>query len=181
MQVKPLGAPSTASSSPSSAQSPAQASRERAIAKLTSQPAQPTQQVVKNQNSISPEELSAIQPNRIDTETVSEMVDEAVAEETQPAQKPPQDPALSRQFAQLARQEKILRQKVQQQEQAMKSREAALVAREAQLSSSQPDLSKYIPRDRLSQDTLSVLAEAGISYDQLTQQLINQQPTDPRV
>lgn len=148
---------------------------------------QPEPQVVQNQSRISAEEMGAIIPKpQIDRQTDNEQVETAAAEETngqeaaEPQQsKPVQDPALSRQFAQLARQEKALRQKAQAQEQAIKAREAALAQREAQLQAQQPDLSKYIPRDRLIQDPISVLDEANISYDDLTQRYVTRQPVDP--
>lgn len=143
---------------------------------------QPQQRVVQNQSQIEVEEIGAIipQPN-IDTQTGSEQL-EAVAEETPQEQKPVQDPALSRQFAQLARQEKALRQKAQQQDQALKAREAALAEREARLTS-QPatDLSKYIPKDRFLQDPISVLEENGLNYDDLTQRYVTRAPVDPSV
>ena len=70
-----------------------------------------------NPNNISPEEMSAIQPQTQETqEVVQETVQEPAKEE-----KPQIDPRVSKQFAQLARQEKALRAKVQQQEQAFKA------------------------------------------------------------
>lgn len=152
-----------------------------------------------NQNAIAPEDLSAIKAPAKQEETeenqddsaqlatapsLEDAVAAAQASEETPADAPKAetpDPALSRQFAQLARQEKAIRAKAQAQEQAFKVREAALAARETELASRQPDLSKYVPRDRVKAETLAVLAEEGVSYDDLTSQLINQVPTDPRV
>lgn len=138
-----------------------------------------------NQNAISVEELGAIQPREQGQpdpteELVSEETLEAAPEVVEP---PKEDTAVSRKFAQLARQEKALRMKIQQQEQSIKTREAALQARETELNSKQPDLSKYVPKDRIKQDLLSVMAEEGLSYDDMVQQLINQTstPRDPRV
>jgi hypothetical protein len=136
-----------------------------------------------NQNAIAPEDMSALSipaPN-IEESSVEntgvESQESAAPEET--AKQP--DPALSRQFAQLARQEKALRAKALQQDQQLKAREAALAQREAELAAKQPDLSQYIPRDRLKQDPLGVLNEAEISYEQLTQQEIARQSVDPLV
>lgn len=153
-------------------------------------PQQPKQHSAQlDQNSISPEDMGAIVP----TPNIGELQDKMTANEETPvenqgveeqatATEPPEkDPALSRQFAQLARQEKTLRAKAQQQEAQFKAREAELVRREAELASRQPDLSKYIPKDRLKQDPLGVLAEAELSYDQLTQEYINRQSVDPVV
>ncbi len=147
----------------------------------------PSPQVVLNANAVAPEEMGAITTNssqqdvgQADMNVVSEETQpEAAAVEPQPSTTP--DPALSRQFAQLARQEKALRAKVIAQEQAYKARESALLAREAELSSKQIDPSKYIDRERLKSDPLSVLAEAEVSYDDLTQRIINRQPVDPQL
>lgn len=107
--------------------------------------------------------------------------EEPIAEEPKP-EEIQQDPALSKQFAQLARQERQLRQKVQLQEQQFKAREDALKAREDALGAKDQEYkSGYISKDRLKRDALSVLTEAGVSYDELTNQIINQAPTDPRV
>lgn len=139
---------------------------------------QGSQPAVQNQNAIPVEELSAIHNNitEIEEPTVQEQI-EQVKEE----QKTKEDPALSRQFAQLARQEKALRAKAQQQEQAFKAKEQALAAREAQLAAQAPDLSKYVAKDKLKSDFLSVAAETGLSYDEISQQFLNQQPRDPRI
>lgn len=139
----------------------------------------PGNEVVQNQNAVGAEELGALRqsPTNEETEPIAEAAAEAPVEEQKPV-----DPALSRQFAILARQEKALRAKQQAQDQAFKAKEAALTAREAELASKgQFDTSKYVDRQRLKTDTLGVLAEEGLSYDELTQQILNQQPRDPRV
>jgi hypothetical protein len=104
---------------------------------------------------------------------------EVTSEDTTPAvEETKEDPALSRQFAQIARQEKALRAQMQ----ALKAKEAEIKAKEASLQQQpQIDTSKYISRDMLKQDALSALAEAGVSYEELTQQILNQTPTDPRM
>lgn len=140
----------------------------------------PGNEIAQDQNNISPEELGALRQNPIIEETVQEP---EIAPEAPAVEEPKTaDPALSRQFAILARQEKALRAKQQAQDQAFKAKEAALAAREAELASKgQFDTSKYVDRQRLKTDTLGVLAEEGLSYDELTQQILNQQPRDPRV
>lgn len=126
-----------------------------------------------NANKISPEELSAVQPPQEAQESDTPAVIEPETEDTQV------DPELERRFKQLSRQERILRAKIQQQNIEFKKREEALKVREAAIQ--QPDLSSYIPKDRLKQDPLSALEEAQVSWDELSQQAINRQPTDPRV
>ncbi len=145
---------------------------------------QPQQQVVQNQSAITAEELGAIQPKTEEIQDNGPELEAAAPEETVEAPAPKaEDPALSRQFAQLARQERTLRAKQQQLDQAHKQRMADLDAREAALKgqNTAQDLSNYITKDRIKQDALSVLDEAGVSYDDLTQQIISRQPTDPRV
>lgn len=177
MKIQPVASPTAIQQAPSNAN----AARAKAVAAFN-QSSQPPQPVVQNQNSISPEELSAIQPNS--GQTGSEVdalepleaatVDQPV-EEKQPTEA---EVALSRQFAQIARQEKALRAREQQ----FKAREDAIKAREAAITE-QPkqDMSGYISKDRLKSDPLSVFAEANMSYDDVVQQLINQPTKDPRV
>ncbi len=78
---------------------------------------------------------------------------------------------LSSQYAQLARKEKALRTQAQQvkaQNDALAAREAAIKAKEAELSGD-----SYIPKERLSKDTMKVLQEAGLDYEQITQMMLN--------
>ena len=174
------------------------ASKQQSPAAVTSSntPAQTTP--VQNPNAISPEELGAIRPQTAqpiettgDVKTGDEELITTSAEVTasedrpqdrpEPA-KPEVDPTLSKQFVQLARQEKALRAKAQQQEQAIKAREEALTAKETKITQlEQQYKSGYISLDKLKQDTLSVLANAGVSYDELTQQILSQGQTDPRM
>lgn len=160
--------------------------RSKAIAAFNSAGQQQPQQVVQNQNAIAPEEMGAIKAasgQSDNSESSQEDTQEEVIQEQQPeVEEVKEDPAISRQFAQLARQEKALRMKAQQQDQAMRAKEAALAAREAALTNSQPDLSKYVARDRIKQEALAVLAEEGVPYDTLVQQLIDSNsPQDPRM
>jgi len=138
---------------------------------------------VANPSNVSVEELSAIQAQSAPEQ--EEVSDTNTTTEDSPASPEPEakkeDPALSRQFAQLARQERQLRIKAQQQKAALDAREADLKAREAALGQ-QPtfDPKEYVPRSRLKQEALTVLAEEGIDYNELTQQALNQQPVDAR-
>lgn len=170
-----IAAPMTGASTQSS-----QVARERAIAALTNAP------IPVDQNNVSPEEVRAVTAQ----ETAPQATEVASIEETQqtqevtePAPKPEQDPALTRQFAQLARQERALRAKVQQQENAFKAREEALKAKEAELTAKDNTYrTEYIPKARLKQDALGTLEAEGIAtYDELTQRAITRQPTDPLV
>lgn len=148
-----------------------------------------------NANSISVEELGAVtnrapspptrekQPTH--TQTTPEPQSPRFEANTTPEGhlETPEETAATRQFAQLAKREKQLRFKALQQEEAYKAREAQLQAREAELSNKYKNYdTDYIPKSRLQSDTLRILAEAGVPYDQITQQLINEttSPRDPR-
>ena len=139
---------------------------------------------VANPSNVSVEELSAL--NVPSTPAQEEASDNPTPVEDSPATSEPEakkeDPALSRQFAQLARQERQLRIKAQQQKAAFDAKEAELKAREAALGQAPKfDPNEYIPKARLKQEALTVLAEEGISYDELTNQIISRQPVDPQL
>jgi len=162
----PVQAPSTQSTAQQSA-------RERAIAKLTTPQGDLP---VQNPNNISPEELSAVKSQH--SETTGESQDAQgqnnTSEPPKEATKEDSKPALSSQYAQLARKEKAIRQQVQE----LKAREAALAAREEALKPApQPsfDPSKYISKDELLNNTWDVLAKNGLTYDKLTQDAMTQQ------
>ncbi len=176
MKIQPVSSPAAIQ------QAPPTDSKARAIEAFNRATAQSP---VIDQNNISVEELGAITTKSSGQEDVVEDTDLSQSDTTevvQETEKPAEDPALSRQFAQLARQEKALRAKFQQQEQQFKAREEALKQREAALQTPQQvDQTKYISRDMLKNDALTALAEAGVSYEELTQQIISQQPKDPRL
>lgn len=160
----------------------------RAIARLqpaTEAAAPPVAQAqtspVQNPSAVAPEEMSAIVNSTKPSETTTQnLTSEAPKEETKVAD-PIEDTQISSRLAQLAKREKSIRLKQQQQEQAIKAKEADLAKREAELAAKPTtDLSQYISKQRLKENPLDVLAEAELSYDELTQQLINQQPKNPR-
>lgn len=146
---------------------------------VNSQVKAPEQAPVINQNAVQVEELAAIQPQT--TQPPVTIEDTQAPEVTVEPEKPEQDPALKRQFEQLARQERAMRVKAQQQDLALKAREEALAAREAELTAKDNTYrTDYIPRSRLKQDALGVLEAEGIAtYDDLTQRAISRQPIDP--
>lgn len=152
--------------------------RDRAIAKLTevSQPQAP----VRNPTQVSPEELSVVQPP---TKSANpDTSDTTTAEALTEAPKPPADP-LSARYAQLARQERALRAKVQAQEAAFKAKEAAFNEQLAAAKAKETEYtSNYVPKSRIKSDPLSVMTEEGVTYDELTQAILNPQAKqDPRV
>jgi hypothetical protein len=143
-------------------------------------PAQAQEHPVQNPSQLAPEDLSAVQ-NR--TAEGQNNVDEA----TLSSKSAPEAPApekdkelLSTQYAQLARREKALYAKAQARERAIAEREAAIQAREEAIKAKDSEYqAKYIPKDRLTQDTINVLLENGLSYDQITQMFLTQQTQDP--
>ena len=181
MNVIPKGAPAPATS-PQESHQKQQDARARAIRALSSQrPSDVPQgnEVVQNQTQVSPEELSAIQPREVN---LSPEVEPSEPKLNEPA-KAPEDP-LSSQYAKLAKREQALRQQTIKQQNDFKAREEALKAREAQLAAKDQEYQQgYISKDKLKSDTLRILNEAGVPYDQLVQQYINEttNPVDPRV
>lgn len=156
--------------------------------------AQPQERRVQNQNQISAEEVGAVkaQSNQQVTQESQDSHTGEVDDTTSPqvpvpsldeSKTQPEDPVLSRQFAQLSRQEKALRAKAQQQEQAYKVKEQALLAREAELAKQEAQYKTgYIPKETLKNNPLQALIEAEVSYDELTQQILNNSnPIDPRL
>jgi hypothetical protein len=147
---------------------------------------------VANPSDISPEEMLAIPKpaeglgqNDIDTVSQAETVETMLAQDPEPIPEKPveKDPMLSKQFAQLARQEKAMRAKLHAERQAIEAERKAFEAQKAELESKTVDYSKgYYSRDQLKQNALLALAEAGVSIDDLTQQALNvPKQMDPRV
>lgn len=177
MKITPQGGPAV--SQPPTAQAEIQSSpRERAIAKLMGETplSQSQQHPVSNPSQVSPEEMSVVQPPEEprQNDSVEPPQEDTPTEKVEP---------LSTQFAQLARKEKALRAKAQAAEAAAKAREAELLAREEALKAKESEyLTNYIPKSRFKADPLSVLTEEGISYDEITQAILNPQAQqDPRV
>lgn len=179
--VTPTSVPSpqaTAEGAPAQGQQGQMSARDRAIAKLMQgSQAQPTP--VPNPTSVSPEEVSAITSQTTPTDRQSHITEstEATPAEATPSKEDP----LSPQFAQLARKEKALRMEMQK---LKAEREAFKTEREAASKVAQPeqpafDPSKYIPKERLLQDTLGTLMEQGIDYEKLAEMALNQQAPVP--
>ncbi len=165
MRIEPKAGPTATPST-----TPPSGARERAIALLSSAPTAHAPQL--NQNAISPEDSLAVKaPSGGQTDPNVETKSEVEPKEETKA---PEDP-ISTQYATLARKEKALRAKVLQQEQGLKAKEAALLAKEEAFKAKEAEYqSKYISKDRLSQDTLNALADAGLTYDQITELMLTQ-------
>lgn len=136
---------------------------------------------VANPNNISPEELSAVKPQAQETEVTPDISTQSEAT-PEPVKPEPKDPALSRQFAQLARQERQIRMKAQQQAQELQRQKEAFELEKKAWTEKQTDYEKnYVSRQVVKDNTLQALAEAGVSYDDLTQQILNQAPPNPQM
>jgi len=131
---------------------------------------QPTEQMpVQDANNISPEEISAVRAQTQAPETTQTLDTPTPVEVEAKEETPAKNPELTKQFAELARQERILRAKAQKQSQELKVREDALKAQEAAVLARSKEYEQgYVSKDRLKSDPLSVLAEADMSYDELT-------------
>jgi hypothetical protein len=163
-------------------------SRDKAIAMLAG--AAPAEGTI-DQNNIAPENMSLATPDTnalnadMQTSVSSEKQETVQAETAQVAETPKENKQpeqksdeVSKHYEKLIKQEKALRAK----EIAIKQREAELKAKEDSLNlTPKIDQSSYIDKNRLKTDPLSVLAEAGLSYEELTNQLLNSSPKDPRV
>lgn len=154
----------------------AESSRARAIALLEGSAP------VQNQSNVAPEEMSAVVP-KVQNDSVVESEKTASTEAPlEEVKDKPAEPSLSSQYAQLGRKEKALRAQVRDlraREDALKAKEEALRTKE---SAPQPaiDESKYIPKEKITQDLLGTLSELGFTYDQITQAVLDQgQGPDP--
>lgn len=129
---------------------------------------QAQQHPVQNPTKVAPEEMSAITPT---SQTDSNATPQTSATEVTPVNDP-----LSSQYAILAKKERAHRQRVQElqaQQNALKAEKDALAAKEVEYQS------KYLPKDRITSDPLGVLQEMGVTYEQLTQLILNS-PNTPQ-
>lgn len=153
--------------------------RARAIAKLQGN------EVVRDQNNISPEEVGAVKTatsnNSPSIEATTQSQTEIPVETKSEAKPETKAPELSEQHAALIRREKALRAQAKKQEQDLRTRQDALKAKEQELAARDKQYEGYISRQQLKDSTLQALAEAGVSYDEVVQQVLNQTPKDPRV
>lgn len=159
--------------------------RERAISALMGHTDQ-AQAAVPNQNNVSPEEVKAISTpstNEIEqNNTIEASVSESAPTSEEPKveveskTEPAKDP-LSNHYAALAKRERALRAKQAE----MKAKEDAMAMQEAAWKSKEQEYSsKYVSKDRLREDALALLAEEGITYEQLTEQALKGPSTEDR-
>jgi hypothetical protein len=173
MKVELVGGAPLSAADQASIQSQ-QSARERAIAMIKGN-STAQEHPVSNPSKVSPEELSAVNSgqNSVSEEPIVEI----------PAAAPALDKdkeLLSTQYAQLARREKALYAKAQARDRAIAEREAALQAREKAIEAQDSEYkTNYIPKQRITEDTINVLLESGVSYDKITEMMLNQTQQDP--
>lgn len=137
---------------------------------------------VQNASSVSPEEMAGIRASVADN---TEQLPQNHTSDTQEATSPPkvEEPPLSPQYALLARKEKALRAEVQKLNAAKAAFKAEQEAGKSSVQVAPPapaiDESKFIPKDRLTQDFIGVLEELGYSSEDIAQRLLTRQPVDP--
>jgi hypothetical protein len=143
-----------------------------------------------NANAVSVEELGAVRAQQAETIVENTELESAFTEdqveqtqsEAPVKAKPQQDPAVKRQFEQLARQERQMRQKAAQDQQKLKAeREAFEAEKQAFQSKSKTYSEGFVSLEDFKADPFGVMERTGLTYDELTQRALNQQPKDPRV
>jgi len=155
------------------AQSQAQQARREAVVAKIEQMRNPSAPLPVNPNAISAEDLSAVKPPTQQAQGQSD-TSEATQPETpaEPAEK--KSDSTASEHVLLARKERALRAKTQQKEQEFKAKEAALAAREAELSKLKSEYeSGYISKAQLKMNALQTLQDAGVTYEEVTQQMID--------
>lgn len=168
MNVQPKGAPQAAPQTTQPSQSQMSA-KERAIAILSKSNPIPV-----DANNVGAEDLSAVRA----PQATQAPQDAPQAEVDAPKAAEPSEPPLSSQYAILARKEKAQRERerqFKQERQAFDSQKSELERLRAE--AAQPkqtiDESKYIAKDRIANDTINALLEAGVSYDRITELMLN--------
>lgn len=146
--------------------------------------ANPQAPIPVNPNQVAPEDVSAITPQVPEANIVAST--DSVEETTTPQEAPKdrqedrQKTETSNEFQVLARKERQLRAKFQQEQQALKAKEASFNTEKAALEARIKELeANSISKQRLKERTYEVLTDEGISYDELTQQAIDSQSRNP--
>lgn len=148
-------------------------------------PAQSQETAVLNPNAVSVEELGAITQRTqaqdtdntevtSDNQTVTEATAEVPAKQVDP------------EFQKLASREKAMRALAIKQQTELKQKDQDLQskiqqAKEEAVRETEAKYQGHIPKEQLKANAMQILADAGVSYDDLTQQILNQQTENPQV
>ena len=183
MRVQPVASPHAIMPANSGSQTDTRSKAIEAFNKASAPQQQPSAHSPSlNQNAISPEDMSAIKaPSQRQEDVVEASAPEESHVEASRVE-PKQDPEAIRQFEHLKRQERQARLRAQEADKKLKQYEEQLKSRDAQLAAKDAQYSRgYYTADQIKNDYMRVLAEAGVSPDAAIQQLLNQQPEDPRM
>jgi len=195
MKIEPKDGPTINSIAGSSPREIGQSARERAIAKFLESSKNSTQTITSSgesntvSNAIPVEapipEVKVSDPSSImleggqiansqETSSVNKVDSQSPEVKTSSESKSDEGEPLSQQYALLARKEKALRAKAQAAEAASKAREEALRQKEEALRQKELEYaSKYIPKDRIRSDLPSLLAELGLSSEDISNAVYN--------
>lgn len=169
MKISPASGPSAPlfqGSKPSGTPSSADVAKAKLTASMNNQAPTPVAQA----DVVSPDVATRSPSLPPETEGQDHTIESPSSEAPKAAEEP-----ISSQYAALARREKALRAQSEQ----FKQRELALKAREDALTAvSTPkakefDESKYVSRDKLKSSTFEVLAEEGLTYEDLVERAMN--------
>lgn len=141
------------------------------------QPAQSQSSPVSNPSKVTPEEMSAIKTptdanmpafeKAVEAAQTGQVQDNVEGSKEEATKEPAKPDPLSAQYAQLARKERALRAKAME----LKHREDALTkAKEAPVEAAKPT---GIDLDDFKKNPWKYIQEAGVSYDEITQQALN--------
>lgn len=175
MKTIPVASPHAVAPTQQNPQKAADA-RARAVAKMSAGP------ISVDQNNISPEEVSAVRPHKIEAQP--DQIDTNSSVEDTPAPKAPEkteETQLSTQMQMIVRRERALRAKAQKQQQDFQARQDQLKAKELELKAQEQQYKDgYVSKQTLKNQTLQALMDAGVTYEELTNQILNQPALDPR-
>lgn len=178
-----VNSPSTAPAiaSPGGLSEQAKAARARAIAAFSGN--QPS--AVQNQSQVSPEEMVGVKASlaQIPESGPDNTSETLAATSPNPPAETTEEQPLSPQYAILARKEKALRAEMSK----LNVERAAFKAEREALKANAPaptptfDESKYIAKDRLFNDPVSVFEENGLTGEELANKILNHKQVDPQV
>lgn len=143
--------------------------------------AQAQEHPVQNPSKVSPEETSVVMAKSEQSLDKNPITEDTSTPPEEP-KAPEKDPEVVKQFAEIARQERILRAKAQKQQQELTDQRAALEAEKQALTNKAKEYEDgYVSKSKLKSDLIGTLEAEGYSYDEITQRVLNQSPKDPRI
>jgi hypothetical protein len=129
-------------------------------------------------NNVSPEQLSAIKAPT--TQENKQLHTDEQAQQQEPVEPPAQTQQADTQYQILARKEKALRAQAQKQAQDLKAAQDAIKAEKSELERLKAEYSQnYVSKQALKSQTLQALADAGVSYEEVTAKQIDEANISP--